>query len=469
MLAGVPFGGPMLVHAVHAVAGMLGSTAGMSTALGAMLCFAVARIAALAVHEAGHIAVALALGASVTLRLDATACRPCTLVEGLASPRGIKVAQHAGWVVSVALALFALAVLSSTPATVAACWTALDALTSDLAGIAPRGPRPGESSAAAVFWCGNFGLLVLDSARVRKQRVGELLHTMLRITSMRGAQSAGLATFRHGARGFTGQRTRVVNGKRTDLPRLLLRRARGFFRESWGECSSGAQPPTLYQGHTRFATSSISSLDGTHPQQWTPASVQRVWRFDDRSGTYVSEQANVEAFVTHNGDLDFFTIHGQTYAVGELRTLLGRLLHRAAPSTVDSACLAGLLELLRTRGHWLASVRCGYAYGGLRLAGNAAQLPEEQLWSRRTLEWVASLFEAEWCALPRAGGCNPTSRRLQPHLRRLQPYVHPGAGCCPRRTQTPPPSLAVAPSWVSQPTAPSSAMAAAVVAAAAVA
>ena len=403
----------MLVHAVHAVAGMLGSTAGMSTALGAMLCFAVARIAALAVHEAGHIAVALALGASVTLRLDATACRPCTLVEGLASPRGIKVAQHAGWVVSVALALFALAVLSSTPATVAACWTALDALTSDLAGIAPRGPRPSESSAAAVFWCGNFGLLVLDSARVRKQRVGELLHTMLRITSMRGAQSAGLATFRHGARGFTGQRTRVVNGKRTDLPRLLLRRARGFFRESWGECSSGAQPPTLYQGHTRFATSSISSLDGTHPQQWTPASVQRVWRFDDRSGTYVSEQANVEAFITHNGDLDFFTIHGQTYAVGELRTLLGRLLHRAAPSTVDSACLAGLLELLRTRGHWLASVRCGYAYGGLRLAGNAAQLPEEQLWSRRTLEWVAALFEAEWCALP-CGGCNPTSGGCNP-------------------------------------------------------
>ena len=144
----------------------------------------------------------------------------------------------------------------------------------------------------------------------------------------------------------------------------------------------------------------------------------------------MSEQANVEAFITHNGDLDFFSIHGQTYAVGELRTLLGRLLHRAAPSTVDSACLAGLLELLRTRGHWIASVRCGYAYGGLRLAGNAALLPEAQLWSRRTLEWVASLFEAEWCALlwlglgrlrilcggckPISAGCHPTSRGYNP-------------------------------------------------------
>ena len=205
----------------------------MSTPLDALLRFAIARIAALAAHEAGHIAVALALGASVKLRLDTKARRPCTLVEGLSTPCGNKLVQQAGWVVSVALALFACAVLGSTAATVAACWTALDALTSDLAGIAPRGPRSDTPSAATVFWCGNFGLLVLDSARVRKKRVGELLHTMLRITSMRGAQSAGLATFRHGARGFTGRRKRVVNGKRTDLPNLLLRRARGFFRERW--------------------------------------------------------------------------------------------------------------------------------------------------------------------------------------------------------------------------------------------
>ena len=151
---------------------------------------------------------------------------------------------------------------------------------------------------------------------------------MLRITSMRGAQSAGLATFSHGAHlrlppplslhpprrarlcalpspshtlphpftlphkpshthpgahGYTGRRARVVNGKRTDLPSLLLRRARGFFRDGWGEPL--LRPPTLFQGHTRFATSSISSLDGTHPHQWTPAATQRVWCFDTRTGT----------------------------------------------------------------------------------------------------------------------------------------------------------------------------------------
>ena len=98
-----------------------------------------------------------------------------------------------------------------------------------------------------------------------------------------------------------------------------------------GHAAAQPQPPTLYQGHTRFATSSISSLDGAHPHQWTPAAKGRVWWYDDASASYVSKMANVEAFITHNGDLDFFSINGQTYALGELRTLLqqGGLLGRA--------------------------------------------------------------------------------------------------------------------------------------------
>jgi len=125
--------------------------------LDVVLRFAAARVAALAAHEAAHAALALALGASVRLRVDATARRPCTLVEGLATPRSHAAVRHAGWIASVALALLGWATVGFCSATTAAaCWTALDALSSDLAGIAPRGARPSapSSAASAVFWRG---------------------------------------------------------------------------------------------------------------------------------------------------------------------------------------------------------------------------------------------------------------------------------------------------------------------------
>ena len=179
----------------------------LAAPLDVALRFAAARVAALAAHEAAHAAVALALGASVRLRVDTAARRPCTLVEGLATPRSHAAVRHAGWVASVALALIGWATVGlCSTTTAAACWTALDALSSDLAGIAPRGAPPfeGSSAASAVLWrgthpvptlrahwayahrahghpahalcrCGNFGLLVLDTARVRKKQASALL------------------------------------------------------------------------------------------------------------------------------------------------------------------------------------------------------------------------------------------------------------------------------------------------------
>jgi len=67
---------------------------------------------------------------------------------------------------------------------------------------------------------------------------------------------------------MAGCRARVVNGKRTDLTELVLskfqrelERQRGFT----GEIDLRA--PQLFQGHTRFATSSICDLGGCHPHQ----------------------------------------------------------------------------------------------------------------------------------------------------------------------------------------------------------
>ena len=66
------------------------------------------------------------------------------------------------------------------------------------------------------FFCGNFGLMLLDS--LAAPLVKEILATMLRVTMMRGAQSAGLVTYQ----GQVGVRKRVCNGKRTDLCKLLM-------------------------------------------------------------------------------------------------------------------------------------------------------------------------------------------------------------------------------------------------------
>ena len=71
--------------------------------------------------------------------------------------------------------------------------------------------------------CGNFGILLLHP----QQRAAVLrwLQAMLRITMVRGAQSAGIVTYEPSSgNNAVASRCRVVNGKRTDLATLLLTR-----------------------------------------------------------------------------------------------------------------------------------------------------------------------------------------------------------------------------------------------------
>ena len=146
----------------------------LAAPLDVALRFAAARVVALAAHEAAHAAVALALGASVRLRIDTAARRPCTLVEGLATPCGHAAVRHAGWIASVALALLGWATLGLCSATTAAAWwTALDALSSDLAGIVPRGARPGAPS-SAVFW----RVTLPDTARTLRMHRAHPAHAL---------------------------------------------------------------------------------------------------------------------------------------------------------------------------------------------------------------------------------------------------------------------------------------------------
>jgi hypothetical protein len=295
----------------------------------------------------------------------------------------------------------------------AGAWlTAFDALSSDLLGAGGAC----RSEHAETFFCGNFGLVLLELAHADKVKL--LLDTMMRVTMMRGAQSAGLVTYvgTHGSCDCKGVRRRVVNGKRTNLCTLLLREYERLLKPS------RLTAPQLFQGHTRFATSSIANLAGCHPHQWCQPAVGVVWSCDPLTNNWVRRSTNVEAFISHNGDLDYFRLHGVSYSQEDLQLLLAKLLHTPSPSAVDSAGVAGLLDLLRTRGMWLASARYGYVFGALApscddatgsrpsteepsSSTSRAKVPLrltqqlESLWSAEELKTVAQIFEDKWCQL----------------------------------------------------------------------
>jgi hypothetical protein len=60
---------------------------------------------------------------------------------------------------------------------------------------------------------------------------------------------------------------------------------------------------------------------------------------------------SVEAFVTHNGDLEFFELHDILIPLHGLQALLPVLLHTPLPNSGDSVCVAGLLDLRHARLH----------------------------------------------------------------------------------------------------------------------
>ena len=112
-------------------------------------------------------------------------------------------------------------------------------------------------------------------------------------------------------------------------------------------------------GHTRFATSSIASFDGTHPHQWTPP---RLFKMYDVSNAKGSDDPPVkiqprENFITHNGDMDFYELNGMSYGVDSVQNWLERVTSYEMPSAVDSAAIAGVVDILHTQGSFALSIR----------------------------------------------------------------------------------------------------------------
>ena len=271
------------------------------------------------------------------------------------------------------------------PCAVAALLVAAEAVVSDLFALERYRSAPGT------FYCGNFGIIVLD--RAHAHRVPQLLRSMINVTMMRGAQCAGLVSYSTDRNdNSTAARSRVVNGKRTDLCEKLLsqRRTRAMLGAATRRAPDGGAP-LVFQGHTRFATSSIVNLGGCHPHRWSPPSRRTEWRFVIVGGGFAAAPRNVEGYVTHNGDLDFFTMNGVCYSV---RNSFGRAIPRASPprrplrplrsTSSSSSSLGCCLRRCRrpsTRSASPASsiscapkalvspVRYGYVFGALKHAG----------------------------------------------------------------------------------------------------
>ena len=353
---------------------------------------AATRTAAVGAHELAHYLAAWLVGRRAFVHLSCGGLgTSSTTVPGIlhASWQQQAFVRHAGWVFSVVLAAVITLAGGFACVSESMLWlVAVEAVASDVVVW-----RPGEA-----FFCGNFGLMLLD--HLASPKVKEILSTMLRVTMMRGAQSAGLITYQGSGSSRHGTRKRVVNGKRTDLCDLLMAKFKGQM------APSSMKAPALFQGHTRFATSSIANMLGCHPHTWSPPKQVISWRCG-QDGVYEKSSVSHECFITHNGDLDFYEWHGTVYPLDDVFALLEAFLGCKAPATVDSMGVAGLLDLLRAKGIWFAAVRYGYVFGGLATAGPLmGQLPH--LWSAATLASVTAAFEKAWAgvvaAVPQGGG-----------------------------------------------------------------
>ena len=241
---------------------------------------------------------------------------------------------------------------------------AFDAVCTDVFGVGAW-----RANARTAMLCGNFGIVLLNAAWARSEggrRAFDVLEKMVYVTMMRGAQSGGVVTFdetggvaKEGrATALRGSRSRVVNAKRTDLSKLVRAKAE---RDSGGRKMTRQSITRVFAGHTRFATSSKATFDGTHPHQWSPPQMCRAYGSQQKAPG--ASLVSVENFITHNGDFDFYQINGVWNELGDVQAWLEVATGFPAPSKVDSAAIAGVVDLLRAQGCFALAARYAVCLG----------------------------------------------------------------------------------------------------------
>lgn len=168
----------------------------------------------------------------------------------------------------------------------------------------------------------------------------------------------------------------------------------------------------FFAGHTRFATSSKANLEGTHPHQWTPPTYRRLYNTDqatpvsamnhahlDLSGSgpfrraFVPDSATkilVENYVTHNGDFEFYEVNGVQYDIDMVQKFLVIATGTKMPAVVDSAAIAGMVDLIRCKGCFALACRYVVCLG---LPTSKMFIPDEWLPNESHYYELGLLFE----------------------------------------------------------------------------
>ena len=145
--------------------------------------------------------------------------------------------------------------------------------------------------------------------------------------------------------------------------------------------------PRMIVGHTRFATTSQAPFDGTHPHQWSPP--QQCLVYGQKQKTPGPTRVGVENYITHNGDFDFYQINKNWYELGEMQRWLEIATGHPMPSVVDSAAIAGVIDLLRAQGSFALAARFAVC-AGLNTSDASKDAPVPTL---AKFEEIARYFE----------------------------------------------------------------------------
>ena len=347
-----------------------------------------------ALHELSHIVAALVLYLTnyqssypihqdgVTLIYQVLVGRSISLVTSESTEI---IVRHTGWIFSL---LLSVAIYFCDSLTVkkhvklqsstmkglfqVASITAMEAIATDLFELSPTFlvptflkhhlPMP-LGAGQRIFFCGNFGIVLLHHLwfEDRGKAALDCLEQMVNVTMVRGAQSGGIVTYHQSNKNKInkGVRTRVVNRKRTDLSKKLRRQ----FQKDAKLRVPKDFAPIFMQGHTRFATSSKATLEGTHPHQWTPPSYRRVYVYDKEERKDILQTIQVENFITHNGDFDFFSVNNKTYDLEIIQKWISVVTETKTPTVADSCAIAGMIDILRTKGCFGLSARYAICLG----------------------------------------------------------------------------------------------------------